>query len=173
MDANSASHPVERIARIAVLLALCLAVAGQASARQSPAGPSTDPAVGADCLSVSPTSRVVVDTSAGQALRGTLMCLSETGAWLVQDGRLLKMPLDDIKRIRTTADPVWDGAVKGAVIPLIMWAVLCHECSAEPWLKLSLTYGLVGLTIDALDTNRKTLYEGRGRSLSVGWSFSF
>lgn len=159
--------------RIPMMLALCLAVSAHASAQQSPARAGAGSAADRDCLSVSPVHRVVVDTSAGHALRGTLMCLSERGAWLLQDGRLSRIPLDDVRRVRTTADPVWDGAAKGAVIPVIFWAVLCHDCSGEPILKAALVYGLIGLSFDAIDTNRRTLYESRGRSVSVGWTFSF
>ena len=114
-----------------------------------------------------------VATSAGQTIRGTLMCLSENEAWLLRDGRLSKLPLPDVRRIRTPADPVWDGAATGAVIPLIFWALLCHECPAEPLLKAALTFGMIGLAADALQSNRRTLYRGGGRSLSVGWGFSF
>jgi hypothetical protein len=161
------------IRRVLVTLVLCVFVSGQALAQEPPVTRTTESAVDRDCLSVSPTSQVVVDTSGGQTVRGTLMCLSENGAWLMQDGRLSQIPLDGIRRIQTTADPVWDGAVKGAVIPLIIWAVLCHDCSAEPMLRSSLAYGLIGLVVDGLDSNRKTLYRGGGRSVSVGWTFSF
>jgi len=101
------------------------------------------------------------------------MCLSQSGAWLLRDGSLSKIPLDDVQRVRTTADPVWDGAAKGAVVPLIVWLVLCHDCPAEPMLKATLTYGLIGLSLDALDTNRQTLYQRGSRKVSVGWTFSF
>jgi hypothetical protein len=172
MGPTSIGRRAERVRRIATLVLLCSTVAGQASARQSPVGPTAGSAA-TDCLSVSPTSQVIVDTTTGQPLRGTLMCLSQNGAWLLLDGHLLNMPLDEVRRIRTTADPVWDGAVIGAVIPLIAWAVLCHDCSAEPWLRMSLTTGLIGLASDVLDINRKTLYQRDGRSASVGWTFRF
>ena len=159
--------------RIPVMLALCLLMSGQVSAQQAVATPPTEPQAAADCLSVSPTGTVVVELSAGRSLRGTLMCLSEDGAWVLQDGRMSRVPLDDVRRIRTTADPVWDGFAKGALVPLIFWAVLCHDCPAEPMLKSALTYGLIGLTFDAFEDNRRTLYQGGGRSVSVGWTFSF
>jgi hypothetical protein len=155
---------------MAALLLLSVAIPRQASAQQLPSGPSE---ADAECLAVSPTSQVVVDTWAGPTLRGTLMCLSADNAWLLQGGGLSKLPLDRIHRIRTIADPVWDGAVKGAVIPLILWAVLCRDCQAEPMLKASLTYGLIGLVSDALETHRKTLYESGGRSVSFNWGFRF
>jgi hypothetical protein len=74
-----------------------------------------------------------------------------------------KIPLRQVRRIRTPADSVWDGAAKGAVIPVILWAVFCHSCSAEPMLRASLAYGLIGLATDALDTNRETLCRSRTR----------
>ncbi len=167
LDARPCLRPVT------VMLVLWLVASPQASAQTSPVLPTTASEADTECLSVSPTSEVVVATSAGQTIRGTLMCLSENEAWLLRDGRLSKLPLPDVRRIRTPADPVWDGAAKGAVIPLIFWALLCHECPAEPMLKAALTYGMIGLAADALQSNRRTLYRGGGRSLSVGWGFSF
>ena len=159
---------------ISVMIVLCLVVSEPASAQPSPPGRTTGAEADRGCLSVSPTSEVVVTTRAGQTIRGTLMCLSDEGPWLLRDGRLAQIPLDEVQRIRTSPDPVWDGAVKGAVIPLIFWAVLCHDCDAEPMLRASLAYGLIGLTVDALDSNRKTLYRGGGgRSFSVGWKIRF
>jgi len=159
--------------RVTVILALWLVASGQASAQTIPVIPTTASEAETDCQPVSPTSEVVVSTSGGQTIRGTLMCLSEDEAWLLRDGRLSKLPLPDVRRIRTPADPVWDGAATGAVIPLIFWALLCHECQAEPMLKAALTYGMIGLATDAIQSNRRTLYRGGGRSLSVGWGFSF
>ena len=177
MDISAVIRRVPRartcLRRVTVILVLWLVASGQASAQTFPVMPTTGSEAETDCQSVSPTSEVVVATSAGQTIRGTLMCLSENEAWLLRDGRLSKLPLPDVRRIRTPADPVWDGAAKGAVIPLIFWALLCHECPAEPVLKAALTYGMIGLAADALQSNRRTLYRGRGRSVSVGWGFSF
>jgi len=154
-----------------VTLILCLGVGSLAMAQE--ARPDIRQSAPGDCLSTSPTSPVTVSTFAGRTVRGTLVCFSEDAAWLLREGELTPISLGDVQRIRTTADPVWDGAAIGAVIPLIVWAVLCHECSAEPWLKSSLTYGLIGLASDAISSNRKTLYEGRSRALSVAWGISF
>ncbi len=158
---------------VTLILVLGLVASGQATAQTSPILPTTASEADTDCLSVSPTSEVVVATWAGQTIRGTLMCFSENEAWLLRDGHLSKLPLPDVRRIRTPADPVWDGGAKGAAIPLIIWALLCRECPTEPMLRMVLTYGMVGLAADALETNRRTLYRSGGRSSSVGWGFSF
>lgn len=163
---------MEVTTRMTVMLVLGLLAAGQAAAQQLPVTTGSESEAGTGCQTVSPTSRVIVDTSVGK-IRGTLMCLSEAEAWLLRDGRLSKIPLGGITRIRTPADSAWDGAAIGAVIPLIFWAVLCHECPAGPILKSALTYGMIGLTADALETNRRTLYRSARQSLSVGWKVRF
>ena len=147
---------------------------GQVNAQELPVAPTTEMESDGECRDVSPSGQVILAMSAGGEMRGTLLCLSGNEAQLLEDGRLLRVPLGSIRRIMTPADPVWDGAVKDAVIPLIFWAVFCHDCSAEPFLKMSATYGLIGLTGDVIDSNRKTLYRGgRRRSLSVGWRVRF
>ena len=127
----------------------------------------------APCHPVSPTERVVVTTNTGSTIRGTLLCLTESELLLTGDGQTTRTSLDTVRRIVTTPDPVWDGAVKGAVIPLVFWAVFCHGCEPEYFLRSALAYSLIGVSLDALDSNRKTLYRGSDRSASVAWRFRF
>ncbi len=127
----------------------------------------------APCHAVSPTERVVVTTNAGTTIRATLLCLTENEILLAGDGQVTRTPLDSVRRIVTQPDPVWDGAIKGAVVPLVFWAVFCRRCEAEPFLRSTLAYSLIGMSFDALDTNRKTLYRGNGRSASVAWRVRF
>ena len=156
----------------AATLALVLVSGGSASAQQP--APAAESEAARQCHPVLPTGEALVATADGETMRGTLICLSPSHTWLARDGAVSKIPLPLVRRILTPADPFWDGAAKGAVIPLIFWAVLCHSsCSTEPMLRASLGYGLIGLASDALDTNRETLYRGRARSVSVGWSFKF
>ena len=155
----------------AAVLTVVLFAGGSASAQ--PAARATESEVPRECHAVSPTGEVIVATVDDETIRGTLLCLSSSQAWLARDGAVSKIPLRRVRRIRTPADSVWDGAAKGAVIPVILWAVFCHSCSAEPMLGASLAYGLIGLATDALDTNRETLYRSRARGLAVGWKFSF
>jgi hypothetical protein len=128
------------------------------------------------CHPVSPTDRVVVTMTEGTKVVGTLLCLNdEAAAVLARDGQIATTPLSRIRTIRTRPDPVWDGALKGAVVPLIFWVVFCHGCEGAtgPVLKAAGTYGLMGLTWDALQTNQKTIYAGSGRSASIAWRVRF
>ena len=111
----------------ATTLAVVLLAGGSAAAQQLP----SESEVARECHTVSPTGEVVVATADGETIRGTLICFSPSQAWLARDGAMSQVPLRLVRRIRTPADPVWDGAAKGAVIPLIFWAVLCNSCSAE------------------------------------------
>lgn len=134
------------------------------------------PAYGQDagtrCHPVSPTDRVVVTTADGGSIRGTLLCLSSDEVVLARDGGTFRTSLQTVKRIETRADPVWDGAAKAGVIPLIIWVLFCHECDAEPMLRAAAGYGLIGLTWDSLDRNTKTIYVGSPRP-TVGWRIRF
>jgi hypothetical protein len=127
---------------------------------------------GSRCHPVSPTDRVVVTTTTGSSIRGTLLCLSSDEVVLARDGGTLRTSLQAVTRIETRPDPVWDGAAKGAVIPIIFWLVFCHECDADPMVRAAAGYGLIGLTWDSLDRNTKTIYTGRPRP-TVGWRIRF
>lgn len=125
------------------------------------------------CHAVSPTERVVVTTSAGRTIRGTLLCLTGSELLLASDGQVTRTPLDRVHRIVTPPDPVWDGAVKGTLIPLVFWAVFCRECEPEYLLRSTLAYSMIGVSFDALDTNRRTFYRENHRSASVAWRVRF
>ena len=160
------------VAHAVVTLALVHLAAGPASAQVPPVVTDT-PDAASGCHAVAPIRQVDIAIEDGQTVRGTLVCLSQSQASLVRDGVISQVPLRRIRRIRTPADSVWDGAAKGAVIPMIFWAVFCHSCNAEPFLRASLAYGLTGLAADAIDTNRETIYGRQGSALSASWRFRF
>jgi hypothetical protein len=150
------------ICRIVLAAAAVLIVTVPAQAQQAP------------CHPVSPTDRVVVTTANGESVRGTLLCLSDDAVRLLRDGHTTETPLSEIRRIETQADPAWDGAVKGAAIPLIIWAIFSHDADSLPVvLRGAAAYGVIGGTWDALQTNRKTIYAGTGRSASFAWRVRF
>jgi hypothetical protein len=146
-----------------MLMAILLTGASSASAQE----------INNECHSISPSEKVVVTKTEGYDIRGMLLCMSEREIVIAEQGRISRYPLEDIQRIRKPRDPVWNGAAIGAAIPLIFWAVLCHECPAEPMLKASLTYGLVGLTVDALRTGPRDVYTGGGPKASIAWRVRF
>jgi hypothetical protein len=126
------------------------------------------------CHPFSPTERVVVTMTDGNTIQGTLLCLSDEAARLLRDGQAVDTPLSGVTRIRTQADPAWDGAVKGAAIPLIMWSIFSHDGESLPWtLRSAAAWAVIGGTWDALQTNKKTIYSGGPRSMSMAWRVRF
>jgi hypothetical protein len=126
----------------------------------------------APCHPISPTDRVEVTMTDRARIRGTVICLTDQSLLLLRDGATSETPLSAIRKIETRSDPVWDGAVKGAAIPLVMWAIFCHECDAEVMLKSVATYGLIGATWDAVQRNTRTIYAGRPTA-SIAWRLKF
>ena len=126
----------------------------------------------APCHPISPTDRVVVTTQEGGKLRGTVICLADQSLVLLRDGVTTETPLSQIRRIDTRPDPVWDGALKGAIVPLVLWAVFCNDCDSELWLKNIAAYSMIGVAWDAAQRNTRTIYAGRPVA-SVGWRLRF
>lgn len=127
-----------------------------------------------DCHSASPTVHVVLKPVTGPSIRGTLLCISAVEVLLARDGRIVRTPLDSVRRIHTPSDRVWDGAVAGAAIPLIFAAILCDGyCDARSVFKIAGTYGLIGLTVDALHSHQKTIYDRSVPRPSIAWRVRF
>jgi hypothetical protein len=123
------------------------------------------------CHPVAP-ARVVVTPTAGAAIHGTLLCLTGSEVVLARNGEASTTALASVRRIETLADPVWDGAVKGGVIPIVMWLVFCGRCDAEPMLRAAAAYATIGAIIDGLDAHRTKLYDG-GRKAAITWRLRF
>jgi len=107
------------------------------------------------CVPLSHVDKVVVTTADGRILRGSLLCLSPDELMLAEKTSVDRFRLDEVWKIRKAADPVWDGALKGAAVGLLP---LVFGCPAECVLRSTAAYGLLGLAIDAIDTNRDTIY---------------
>ena len=128
----------------------------------------------APCLPVSPTEQVTVTMADGTTARGTLLCLTNEAVRMLREGQTTETPLDQIRRIQTRADPAWDGAVKGAAIPFVMWAIFSHDSESLGWtLRSAAGWAVIGATWDSLQTNKKTIYTGGGRSASIAWRVRF
>jgi len=123
------------------------------------------------CQPVSPV-RVTVTTSAGPSIQGTLLCLTGSEVVLATNGQVTTTALSSVRRIDTRADAAWDGAVKGAIVPLVMWAIFCHQCDAEPMLRAVAGYAVIGAVWDSLDTNQKRLYDRRPAA-AIAWRVRF
>jgi hypothetical protein len=128
-------------------------------------------AVAPACHGTSPV-RVVMTPVDGPSFKGTFLCLSGDQVVLARDGRVTATDLASVRRIETPADPIWDGAVKGAAIPLIAWLVFSDGSQPEWMLRSVAAYASIGTVIDALNRNKTTIYD-RGPRAAVGWRIRF
>ena len=133
--------------------------------------PAAAQEVAPSCQPIVPV-RVTVTTAGGAPLQGTLLCLTGRDVVLAANGQVLTTALTEVRRIETRSDPAWDGAIKGAVLPLVMWAIFCHQCDAAPMLRAAAGYAAIGAIWDALDTNRTRIYDRRPAA-AIGWRVRF
>jgi hypothetical protein len=125
----------------------------------------------APCQPITPV-RVSVTTMDGPTIRGTLLCLTAREVVLASDGQMTTTALSAVRRIETPPDPQWDGAVKGAVLPLVMWALICRHCEADAMLRMTAAYATIGAVWDGLDRNQKRIYDRRPAA-AIAWRVRF
>lgn len=118
------------------------------------------------CLPLNHLGQVVVTTADGTIRRGSLLCLGVGELVLAERTAVERFRLDEVRHVRKAADPVWDGALKGAAFGLLP---LLFGCPAECVLRSVAAYGLLGSALDAIDTHTDTIYESRDtKRASVG-----
>jgi hypothetical protein len=160
----------------ACCLAACLLSATTAGAQNPPGSTPVPPPpqlAMADCHPSSFGKLVDVTTFDGKTRQASIRCLDPQNVQLSRDGVVTSTPLTEVRRIVTRPDPVWDGFLKGAAIPLILTAIFCADCLDEGFTyRGALAYGAVGATWDALQSNRKTIFDSGGRPSGASVSVS-
>jgi len=155
--------------RTLMLVAVLLSVSTFANAQALPAADATP-----DCWPSNHIDKVVVQMADGTTRRGSLLCLGAEGLTLAEKHSIGRFRLDDVRLIRKAADPVWDGAAKGAAVSLVLLAFCTSHCPAEVILRTALGYGVFGLALDAIDTNTNTIYRpSTTKRLAVGFHMRF
>ena len=111
----------------------------------------------------------VVNTS-GLTVRGTVVEITPSKLVLTGGAGTQTFTGTDVTAIRRTG-PIWDGAVKGAiigVIPIILVATDCHGCGLAPAAAMSAAIGAgIGVGIDALFGPRTVYRSGQPPSKTV------
>jgi hypothetical protein len=127
-----------------------------------------------DCFPSSHIDKVVVKMADGSTRRGSLLCLGADGFTLAEKQTVGRFRIEDALEIRKSADPVWDGAAKGAAVSLILLVFCGGDCPAETIVRTAAAYGLFGLVLDSIDTNTDTIYRpSAGRRLTAGYRVRF
>ena len=150
-----------------IIFAAVVLISGSAYGQAAPA--ATPP-----CFPSSHIDKVVVEMADGTTKRGSLLCLGAESITLAEPRAISSFQLDEIRRIRKAADPVWDGAAKGASIGVVMLVLCGGHCSSEAVLRTTLAYGAFGLLLDSIDTNTDAIYRpGAGKRVAAGFRVRF
>ena len=124
------------------------------------------------CIAVSP-SRVAIELKDGTRAKGTLLCLGEAEAAIIANGTVTRYPTPDVRRIVKPADPVYDGALKGAAFGAVILLFCGGDCEASYVLRSMAGYAIVGIAIDSFDTHSDVLYQSRSERPAIGWRVKF
>jgi len=148
-----------------LLLSIALLLVSTAASAQPPSDPATQ------CWPSSHIDKVVVDLADGTTRHGSLLCFGRDDLTVIERGSVGRFRLEDVRRVRKAADRVWDGALKGAAVGLVL---AVFGCPAECVLRASAAYGLLGLAVDAIDTNMDTVYRpAAGSRPALGFRVRF
>jgi hypothetical protein len=145
---------------ILVVPALIVVAASQVQAGQTTQQPQTAEDV------------VVMQAGSGEELQGRLLELSAATLAILVDGRRVDMPMEDVLRIDTRHDPVWNGFTIGAVIAGGLVGLACasadggRACVPATIVDAGLG-GLIGAGIDALHKGRTPIYIKAGKTSSA------
>ena len=146
------------------LLLMVTVLVSSASAHAQALDPVPSP-----CWPIATKGQVVVTRVNGTTMKDTLLCMGRDEVQLATAGR---MPLDSIQRIAKPRDGVLDGVLKGASAGLVVLALCAPHCSAEPVLRITAAYGILGGILDAAQGNNSTIYK-KGASPSLAWRIRF
>jgi len=130
------------------------------------------PADSERCVAVSP-SRVTVELKDGAKARGTLLCLGEAEAAVIANGTITRYATPQVRRIVKPADPMYDGALKGAAFGAVILLFCGCDCEASYVLRSMAGYAVVGMVIDSLDPHSDVLYQSRSKRPAIGWRVKF
>jgi hypothetical protein len=122
------------------------------------------------CFPLATKGEVVVTRTDGSRLKDTVLCMGRDQVVLATAGTV---PLDSIRRIAKPRDGVADGVLKGAGAGLVLLALCAPHCGgAEPVIRVTAAYAILGGIIDAAQGNGTTIYR-KGAGPSLAWRIRF
>jgi hypothetical protein len=104
--------------------------------------------------------------------QGRLLEATKTSIAIESSDGVRRFVLDEVVRVDADGDGVRDGLVKGAVFGAVVAAIFgARYAGPQVILQGAFAYGLVGVTLDALNHSKQTVYRGAAPQLSysVKW----
>ena len=136
----------ERMRLITIAVAAVL-IAGAAAAQESPPRG---------------VARVFVQLAdSGEEITGHLLDLSPAGATLLVDGMRREVPIASVLRVQTRGDSLWNGALIGAAVGAVTFALVAAEYGDEAvagGLASMAGWASIGALVDAVIPGRTTIY---------------
>jgi hypothetical protein len=125
-----------------------------------------DPAT--SCWSLATKGEVVVTRTDGTSITDTVLCIGRDQVVLAKTGSLA---IDSVRQISKPRDSAWDGVLKGASVGLVALIFCMPDCPAEPIVRVTAAYAVLGGIIDAAQGNNTTIF--RRGAPSVRWRIRF
>lgn len=97
----------------------------------------------------------------GGEITGHLLDLSPAGATLLVDGVRREVPIASVLRVQTRGDSLWNGALIGAAVGVVAFALVASEYGDEAvvgGLVGTALWASIGASVDALIPGRTTIY---------------
>ena len=97
----------------------------------------------------------------GEEIAGHLLDLGPGGATLLVDGVRRDVPIASVLRVQTRGDSLWNGALIGAAVGAVTFALVATEYGGEAvafGLVTTATWASIGASLDALLPGRTTIY---------------
>jgi hypothetical protein len=108
--------------------------------------------------------QVAVIDADSREWQGRLLEVAQDQLTIELDASPRLFTLDDVKRVDAHGDSVRDGLVKGALFGLLVGAIVGDARTAAA---SSLSYALVGIGLDALNSCRHTVYRTPAATASI------
>jgi hypothetical protein len=140
--------------RLLLLATIMLIPSAGASAQ------ALDPA--SPCWSLATKGEVVITRTDGTSVKDTVLCIGRDQVVLAKAGSIA---IDTVRQISKPRDGVWDGVLKGASVGLFALVLCMPDCPAEPILRITAGYAVVGAAIDAAQGNNMTIFKRGAPSL--------
>ena len=125
-----------------------------------------DPA--SSCWSLATKGEVVVTKADGSTVKDTVLCIARDQVVLAKAGPIA---IDSVRQINKPRDSAWDGVLKGASVGLVALIFCMPDCPAEPIIRMTAAYGVLGGILDAAQGNNATIFK-KG-SPALGWRIRF
>ena len=97
----------------------------------------------------------------GDEITGHLLDLGPAGATLLVDGVRRDLPIASVLRVQTRGDSLWNGALIGAAVGALTFALVAAEYGDEAvagGLAGTALWASIGASVDALIPGRTTIY---------------